>query len=902
MAFVITNISATQSTLTQSATDTSWSGIETTVNALPIVARNTVYSVGTIVKPTVANGYLYRCATAGTSGASEPQFITTAGSSTTDGTAVFFAFIAPVITANGDRKVYHCPTYDFQINGTLTIANPMTETIVCRRWTTSNSAVYTSGTFMLDAFTSKFNGVHFTTAMKGTNDFQEVSTWDGTWNIRGGTINLAASIKPDGNLPQIFTTVTFTSSALWSRSIRFRSYATGLEFRRDCRFYNIALDAFKIPPVMSAKGFASEYVSEYVGLSAGGVDAKMTIFSLSNQDGQFDFDNYGGGFIEIYNCAKGAALDVRNLNNDVRNCVPLFQQLNFKVTNLAGTVRDNVRFICTDIPTNSPTALITTASSLKTWDFRSPQVYTGITVGGGLVSSTPVLKVWHGSTNIQNLRFPLSTAIYRFAGYDVMQQDVSVVLGSDTAQAIAVAMTAATNLILTEAQAAALTGISLVANGVNGGVITLTSPRTISELWQYFRAWKPLNLASNEWSYDGTTLKVNAWTIVGIQNLSIGEIEVSTADATGTIQNLIVIGNVTQSTPANLTNVTITGTLTYNTATATPITYTNSTLAIVNNAGAGIVTVKRVNSTLTAGTNVVSFVSTTLTFTLNGGRIRILNNLGVEQFNQTTDGTFELPSNATGTWTYRIAKFGNQLIEGNFTVDGTTKSITANYIPDTFIVDTLANVIAYTDLNSTQKIYDYQSYNLTTPMGITTGSKVSKGFGTLSVTGNFVLDSSATNLFSYSTNTLTVKTNSLTELSTIFISGNFTQNSSTISNDIKIRALNFDSEIVYNADSLTFYPTMADRDAGTNAGITTTGGIYRYKFGAIYSGVTMTNPLNGRYIFGVTVSLGILPIVAGNYVFILSTVELILQVGDNLRKVNRNVMKGSLVIPAKETF
>ena len=145
MAFVISNTSATQSTLTQSATDTSWTGIETAVNALPIVARNTAYAVSSIVKPTVANGYLYRCTTAGTSGASEPQFITTTGSSTTDGTAIFFAFFAPVITANGDRKVYHCPTYDFQINGTLTIANPMIETIVCRRWTTSNSAIYTSG-------------------------------------------------------------------------------------------------------------------------------------------------------------------------------------------------------------------------------------------------------------------------------------------------------------------------------------------------------------------------------------------------------------------------------------------------------------------------------------------------------------------------------------------------------------------------------------------------------------------------------------------------------------------------------------------------------------------------------------------------------------------------------------
>ena len=600
MAFVITNISATQSRVTQSGTDTSWSGIETAVNALPIVARNTAYVVGAIVKPTVVNGYLYRCTTAGTSGASEPQFITTAGSLTTDGTAVFFAFIAPVITVNGDRKTYHCPTYDFVIDGTLTIANPMLETITCRTWATGTGAIYTSGTFMLDGFTPKFDGTHFTTAMKGTQDFPEVSIWAGTWNIRGGTIQLAASVRPDSTLPQIFTTVTFTSSALWARSIRFRAYSTALEFRNECRFYNIAYDAFRIPPVLSVKGFASEYVSEYVGsVVGGGTDSKMTVFSLSNQDGySFDFDNYGGGWVEIYNCAKGAALLIVSLNNSAKHCVPLFQQINFKVINLSGIVQNNVKFICTDAPTNSPTALITTASNLKTWDFRTPLTYTGVTAGGGLASSVPVIQVWHGTTNIKNLRFPSSTAVYRFAGYNVIQQDISVVLGSDTAQTVSIAMTAATNLILTQTQAAALTGIALVASGETGGTVTLTVARTLSELWQYFRAWKPDNLASNDsWTFDGTRLNLGAWTVVGLEFLTGGELIVSTATAVGSVNNLKITGNVIQNTPTNLSNVIITGTLTYNTPTNTGVTFTISTLNIVKNNGAGIVTIAKSGST-----------------------------------------------------------------------------------------------------------------------------------------------------------------------------------------------------------------------------------------------------------------------------------------------------------------
>ena len=868
MTFAITNTSATQSTLTHSGTDTTWAGIETAVNAIAAIARSTVYAVGNYVRPPTANGFFYRCTTAGTSDAAAPVFATTAGSLTTDGTAVFFAFIAPVITANGDGKVYNCPSYDFVINGTLTIANPMIQTVTCRTWTTGSAAVYTSGTFMLDGFTPKFDGVHFTTAMKGANDYQEVSTWAGTWNVRGGTISLAASIKPDGTLPQIFTTVTFNSSALWARSIRFRAYSTALEMRNECRFYNIAYDAFRVPPVLSAKGFASEYVSEYVGSSAGGSDAKMTVFALSNQDSSaFDFDDYGAGWIEIYNCAKGAALDIRSLGNRANHCLPLFQQLNFKVTNLAGAARDGVKFICTDAPTNSPTALITTASNLKTWDFRASQVYTGVTAGGGLAASTPVLKVWHSFPQTQNLRFPASTAVYRLAGYNVIQQDVSVVLGSDTAQTVAVAMTAATNLILTQAQAAALTGITLAASGASGGTVTVTTARTLSQLWQYFRAWKPDNLASDDsWTFDGTTLSVGAWTVIGLENITGGELVASTSSAAGPISSLQIVGNVTQATPTNLTNVTITSTLTYNTASATPVTFTNVTAGNVTNSGAGVVTVKRVNSTLTAGTNVVAFSPTTLALTLNGGRIRIVNNLGVEQFNQTADGAIELPAAATGAWSYTIRKYGQQAIVGGFVIDGTAKSIVASYIPDTFVVAAEATTVAYTALDSSQQIYDYLSLYGATAVGIALGTVASKGFGTLTVPAGLVLNPAATNIVSIANGVVTAKTNSLSESVTLISSGNIATGTATLSDAVAIRATNLDSELVYTADAITFYPTPADRNAGTNAGATITGGLYRFKLGATVSGVLLSGAVALRVTVGGVTFFADLSVAAGRNV------------------------------------
>ena len=52
-------------------------------------ASATAYTVGTRVQPTTANGYNYRCATAGTSGGTEPEWPTLLGAQVTDGTAVW---------------------------------------------------------------------------------------------------------------------------------------------------------------------------------------------------------------------------------------------------------------------------------------------------------------------------------------------------------------------------------------------------------------------------------------------------------------------------------------------------------------------------------------------------------------------------------------------------------------------------------------------------------------------------------------------------------------------------------------------------------------------------------------------------------------------------------------------
>lgn len=415
-----------------------------------------------------------------------------------------------------------------------------------------------------------------------------------------------------------------------------------------------------------------------------------------------------------------------------------------------------------------------------------------------------------------------------------------------------VQMLSVSYLTLTEAQALALTGITFTPSGATGGTVAVSGARTIAELWQYYRAWiaQTANFDSNDtWTYDGTTLNIGAWTISGIENLSTGAITTSTATANGAF-SITINGTVNQVNPTDLNNVTITGTLTYNTATNTPVTFTNVTASTVTNSGVGAVVVKRVNSTLVLGANVTAYTPTSLVFALNGGRIRVLDNLGVEQFNQTVDGAFELPASATGAWTYTIRKYAQQPIVGGFVVDGAAKSIIAAYIPDTFVVAPEATTAAYTTLNSSQQIYDYLSLYGATATGIVFGSVAGKGFGTLTVPAGLTLDPAAAAIVAIATGVVTTKTNAISEAVTLISTGNILQGSATLGTDVALRAANLDSELVYTADAVVFYPSAADRNAGTNAGASITGGLYRFKLGSTVNGVLLSGTVALRVTVG----------------------------------------------------
>lgn len=73
------------------------------------------------------------------------------------------------------------------------------------------------------------------------------------------------------------------------------------------------------------------------------------------------------------------------------------------------------------------------------------------------------------------------------------------------------------NIALTQAQAAALTGIAFAATGATGGTVTLTENLTAAELWASYRNWisQLANFDSEDtWTFDGSVLRAGAWDIV----------------------------------------------------------------------------------------------------------------------------------------------------------------------------------------------------------------------------------------------------------------------------------------------------------------------------------------------------------------------------------------------------
>jgi len=409
--------------------------------------------------------------------------------------------------------------------------------------------------------------------------------------------------------------------------------------------------------------------------------------------------------------------------------------------------------------------------------------------------------------------------------------------------------------------------------------------------------------ASPAFSYDGSTFTLNTLNLSGAAITTSGTISIS---GNSSISDITLTTDVLDQTPANLTNVNINGTLAYNTNSPATITYTDTTVDIVVNNGAGTVLIQRINSSINNATDpeIDDYAPTIINITPDGGSVAIYDNLNVRQYFITTTSTIVLPFDATGTWSYKVAKYGFHLIDQSFTINsstGATITITPNYIPDNFIDALSANVANYTDLNNASEIHDYLMYFQTLSTGINFGDLESESFGTITFTNSLALSANASSMVSLSGNTTILNSTYLTDdITLVSTNGNITQhNGNTISDGIKLRANNLDSEIYFNTvDSITFYPNATDRDNNVNGNITLTSAtIYRFKYGSTVSGITFTNYAYARVTVGGATLLVTTPIALGTNTIDFGVTGNLQTLNNNLRIVNTGVQKSSILVP-----
>ena len=412
--------------------------------------------------------------------------------------------------------------------------------------------------------------------------------------------------------------------------------------------------------------------------------------------------------------------------------------------------------------------------------------------------------------------------------------------------------------------------------------------------------------ASPAFSYDGSTFTLNSLNLSGADITTTGTISLSGNSA---ISNITLTTDVLDQTPADLTNVTINGTLAYNTNTSASITYTNTTVSTVVNNGsgpAGMILIQRVNSSINNATDpeIDDYAPTIINITPDGGSVAIYDDSNVRQYFITTTSTVVLPFDASGAWSYRVAKYGFHLIEQPFTVTpstGATINIVPNYIPDNFIDALEANVANYTDINNASEIHDYLMYFQTLSTGIDYGDLEFETFGTITFANSLALSADASSMVSLSGTTVVLKSTYLTDdIVLVSTNGNITQHSgNTISDGIKLRANNLDSEIYFNTvDSITFFPTASARDNNTDGNITLTSAtIYRFKYGSTVSGITFTNYAYARVTVGGATLLVATPIALGTNTIDFGVTGNLQTLNNNLRIVNDGVKKSSILVP-----
>lgn len=373
-----------------------------------------------------------------------------------------------------------------------------------------------------------------------------------------------------------------------------------------------------------------------------------------------------------------------------------------------------------------------------------------------------------------------------------------------------------------------------------------------------------------------------------------------------TLRSINLQGSMNQETASNLFGMTVDGTIRYNVDTPTSITYTNCNVNNVVNDGNELLTITRINSIITNATDpeIATVVPISINITVdNDTWVAIYKPNGTRYYYGSGNTTLILGGDAvTGNWSYKAAKYGHVLFTANFPIDKDISLVTN--INPTLVIDasiTEANVntvIAYTSLNTNRRIYDYLSYYKTTDAGIGYGDMATRSIGAIFFTKGLTFDASAPSMVNVASNVLTLRTSILDEELTVYSTGNFTLlNGATISDTVKIRATNTDSELILiGINKLTLYPSSGERDSDTNKGPEITDAVYRFKYGSTLIGVALSGLQYSRVDLGNTLLYNFVLNTGANELN-LGTFGQIQQVLNNQIVINDGVKKASRLIP-----
>jgi len=236
-------------------------------------------------------------------------------------------------------------------------------------------------------------------------------------------------------------------------------------------------------------------------------------------------------------------------------------------------------------------------------------------INGAVSSAAGVLMSWQtfaSNTNVTTNFSPFSLTARR--------KDIEEITASFTPTApITYNNPLATDVYFTT-DASAQTGITI--NGTTK-IIDVGVAVTLDRLYDYSKYSLSQNLDTpNFLSPSGKELELlSTWTATQVNNLTaatkLTSLKASTAfTASGAMASIGFTGSVGQATPTNLTGVTVTGTLTYNTNSATSITYTTCTIGTVANTGTGLVTITPTGSTVTTYTDAeINYLDSSITAT-----------------------------------------------------------------------------------------------------------------------------------------------------------------------------------------------------------------------------------------------------------------------------------------------